>query len=303
LIMGMLKKSRLLALISLLDDPDEVVYKAVEKEILTESARIIPDLEFVWETTVHEVCQQRIERLIEKIRYKENFRKLKVWAKQPSPDLLDGFILASKYHFPDINIDRVNRRIEEIRKRIWVELNNSLTSLEKITVINHVLFQEYQFKLVTDHQESLKSHSIAHMLESRTGSVVAFTMLYLVIARKLELPVRYIDFPRNPMLAYVDKRIAAKVHPSDVETDILFYINPGGNGSITGRRELEYVLRKLSPDGQKKHLESGSYRSFLMRLLEGMEKSIELNGNSEKSLEIQQMIHVLEEKNRSRSTL
>jgi hypothetical protein len=301
--MGMLKKSRLLALISLLDDPDEVIFEAVERELLGESSRIIPDLEIVWETTLHEICQHRIERLIEKIRYKENFRKLKLWAKLPSPDLLEGFILASKYHFPDINVDRVYRRIEEIRKRIWVELNNSLTSLEKITVINHVLFQEYQFKLVSDNQESLKSHSIAHMLESRTGSVVAFGMLYLVIAGKLELPVRYIDFPRNPMLAYVDKRIAAKVHPSDVETDILFYINPAGNGSITGRRELEYVLRKFNPEGRLKHLETGSLTSFLMRLLEGMEKTIALSGNSEKSIEIQQMIRILEEKNRSRSTL
>jgi hypothetical protein len=301
--MGMLKKSRLMALLILLDDPDEVIFEAVERELLGESSRIIPDLEHVWETTMHEICQQRIERLIEKIRYKENLRQLKVWAKQPSPDLLEGFILASKYHFPDINVDKVNRRIEEIRKRIWVELNNSLTSLEKITVINHVLFQEFQFKLVTDNQESLKSHSIAHMLESRTGSAVAFTMFYLVIAGKLELPVRYIDFPRNPMLAYVDRRIAAKVHPSDVETDILFYINPAGNGSITGRRELEYVLRKMNPEGRMKYLETGSLRSFLMRLLEGMEKTIALSGNSEKTVEIQQMIRILEEKNRSRSTL
>jgi regulator of sirC expression with transglutaminase-like and TPR domain len=166
-----------------------------------------------------------------------------------------------------------------------------------------VLFQEYQFKLVPDNQESLKSHSIAHMLESHTGSAVAFGMLYLVIAGKLELPVRYIDFPRNPLLAYVDKRIAAKVHPSDVETDILFYINPAGNGSITGRRELEYVLRKINPEGRLKQLETSTLRSFLVRLLEGMEKTIALGGNEEKTSEIQQMIRILEEKNRSRSTL
>jgi hypothetical protein len=301
--MVMIKKSRLLALLSLLDDPDEVIFKAVEKELLSESPRIIADLEYMWETCMHEVCQQRIERLIEKIRYKENFSKLKVWAKQPSPDLLEGFILASRYHFPDINVDRVYRRIEEIRKRIWVELNNSLTSIEKITVLNHVLFQEYQFKMVTDNQESLKSHSIAHLLESRNGSSVAFAMLYLVIAVKLELPVRYIDFPRNPLLAYVDRKIAAKVHPSDVETDILFYINPAGNGSISGRREMEFVLRKMNPEGNVKRLETSTFKSLLTRLLGGMEKTIALSGNSEKSSEIQQMIHILEEKNRSRSTL
>ena len=290
--MTTVRKSKLLALISLLDDPDQMIFDAVEKELLKESARIIPDLEYVWESTVHDVCQERIGRLIRRIRFKEEIRHLRGWSAKSDPDLLEGFIIISRYLFPEISVEKVYRRIEELRKRVWVELNNSLTSLEKITVLNHIFFNEYRFRIVSDNQENMKSHSVAHLLESATGSMVAFSLLYQIVARKLEFPVRYIDFPRHPLLAYADRKIAARVHP-DVETDILFYINPSGKGSISGRRELEFVLRKMNPVIEINRLEPGSSSTFLLRLLESIDQSAALTGETYRSQEIQQMKKVL----------
>jgi regulator of sirC expression with transglutaminase-like and TPR domain len=294
------KKIRVQALISLLDDPDPAIFEAVEKELIRENIGIIPELEILWETTPYEVCQIRIENLIRRILFRESFKKLRKWSRQQVPDLLEGFILVNQYYFPDINVDRIHRRIEEIRKKVWVELNNSLTSLEKITVLNHILFNEYKFTVISEDPSTMKNHSVAHILENRTGSAVAIALLYNILAKKLELPVKYVDFPRNPMLAYIDRRIAAKVHPPEVESDVLFYINPANNGSITGRRELEYVLKKI--DAPFTHLEVSSPRNFLMRLLEVTEKQYQLTGQLGKSTDIRQMIAVLSEKNRSRST-
>jgi len=64
---GKPKKPRLAALISLLDDPDPEIFAAVGRELLKENSSIIPNLEYVWETSIHDECQQRIEDLIKKI--------------------------------------------------------------------------------------------------------------------------------------------------------------------------------------------------------------------------------------------
>jgi hypothetical protein len=80
--------------------------------------------------------------------------------------------------------------------------------------------------------------------------------LYTIVANRLELPVRYIDIPKHPLLAYVDKRIAAKVHPAGVETDVLFYINTSNKGSISGRRELEFQLRRSGLEPFKRFFEA-----------------------------------------------
>lgn len=294
MIMTTSRKQRIQALITLLDDPDQDVFNVVEKELLKESTVILPDLEVVWETTPFEICQLRIEGLIHKLRFRECNKKLRLWARQQAPDLLEGFILTSQYHFPDINTDRVYRRIEEIRKRIWVELNNSLTSIEKITVLNHVFFNEYQFLVVPDGQSQLKFYSVSHILESRTGSATAIALIYSIIANRLALPVMFVDYPKSPMLAYVDRRVAAKVHPPGVGSDILFYINPAKKGSIIGRRELEFVLRKMKTEHTEINLEAASPRFFLQRLLEMAGKSYELSGNNDKKADIDQMISILQ---------
>lgn len=276
-----------------MDDPDNIIFEAVEKELLKETSSVIPALEAVWEFTPHEICQLRIENLIRRILFKENSRKLRLWSRQATPDLLEGFILASRYHYPDLNEGLVNRHIEEIRKKVWVELNNSLTSLEKITVLNHVFYNDFQLNVAEEEHISPQHCFINRVLETGTGNGVSLALLYNIVAEKLGLPVRYVDLPRHPLLAYVDRKIASRVHPPGVETDILFYINPANRGSITGRKELEYILKKMNYDMENACLEASSPKVFLLRLLEITEKSYEMNGQSERTADILQMMNIL----------
>ena len=287
------KNRRILALISLLDDPDSTVFEAVEPELLKESSKIIPELEIIWETSYDEKCQQRIENLIHRLRFKENYGNFRKWSKQLEPDLLEGFILASRYHYPELNDDRIIRRIEEIRRKVWVELNNSLTSLEKITVLNHIFFQEFGFSVDNENYYAPKNCFINQLLETGQGNPLSVALLYTIIANRLDLPVRFVDIPKHPLLAYVDRKIAARVHPEGVETDVLFYINTSNKGSISGRRELEFQLRRSGLEPIRRFFEPASPRCFISRLLEVTEKSYELNGFSDKTADIHKMISIL----------
>ncbi len=295
------RQQRTKALLLLLDDPDAGVFEIVEKELLNENTGIVPDLEALWESAPDEACQIRIENLIRRIRFKENFRKWRNWSKQPAPDLLEGFILASQYHYPDLNIDKVHRKIEEIRKRVWVEINNSFTSLEKITVLNHILFNDYNFSISPGNVVSPKNCFINNILETGAGNPVSIALLYNIIAQKLGMPVRFIDLPRTPLLGYIDHRIAAKVHPPGVISDVLFYINPANKGSISGRRELEFVMKKMNFDLKSVCFEASSPQRFLLRLLEETGKLYELNGQAEKTADIYEMITVFQHEKRKPS--
>lgn len=286
-------KQRFQALLRLIDDPDPVVAVAVEKELLKARRVVIPDLEAIWEQSEDENCRFRIEMLISRILFQENYRKFRQWTKLQKPDLLEGYLLVSACHYPDLNMDRIERKIEEIRKKVWLELNNSLTSLEKITVLNHIFFEEYQFRVEQEHQFSAKYCYIHHILETFTGNPISIALIYYIIAQKLLLPVRYIDLPKNPMLAYADRTIAAKVYPAGVNTDILFYINTANRGSITGRKELEYLLSKDQTKGSPSQLEALPSRFLLLRLLETAGKSYEINSDTRRTSDIHRMIRLL----------
>ncbi|MCF6358159.1 MAG: hypothetical protein L3J54_10175, partial [Draconibacterium sp.] len=137
-----MEKSKLNALINLLDDPDKSVFKLVEKELLKESNEIIPMLEKKWETSFDVNYQERIENLIQGLQFKETYNKLKVWVNSGlnERDLFTGFWIVDQFQYPDLNLLNIKLKVENIRKKIWLELNNSLTLLEKTTIINHLLF-------------------------------------------------------------------------------------------------------------------------------------------------------------------
>ena len=290
-----IRKKRTLALIRLMDDPDRSVHEAVEKELLKEDSRIIPALEEVWESTLDEICQDRIESLIQQIQFREKYRKLSSWVKQNPPDLLEGFLLISRYHYPDLSAEKIERKIEEIRKKVWVELNNSLTSLEKITVLNHIFFNNFGYSVNHINPSSPHNCFINQLIETGKGNPVAISMLYTVVAQRLELPIHFIDFPKNPLLAFVDRKIAQKVHPKGINTDVLFYINPANKGSITGRRELEFHLKRMNYEPYRKYFEASGPRRFLLRLLETLEKAYESNGFADKASDIRLLTGILSE--------
>ncbi|MBE0653123.1 MAG: hypothetical protein IH594_04970, partial [Bacteroidales bacterium] len=68
-----MKDKEIQALINLLEDPDERVNKAVSEKIREKGTEIIPSLEKVWETSMNQHLQQKIEELIQDIQF--NFIK------------------------------------------------------------------------------------------------------------------------------------------------------------------------------------------------------------------------------------
>jgi len=57
------------ALFTLIDDPDEEVYTTVSEKIVGFGKAIIPNLENLWENTINESVQNRIEQLIHRLHF------------------------------------------------------------------------------------------------------------------------------------------------------------------------------------------------------------------------------------------
>ena len=281
------------ALIQLLEDPDVKVYQEVAKELLKEDVHIIPALEEMWEMSLDEISQQRIEHIIQSLQFKEVKIGMADWAHLKKPDLLDGFNLVNLYQYPDLNSVKIDLKIEQIRKDVWLELSNSLTSLEKITVLNHIFFEVYGFSINHTNPSSPQNYFLNQVLETKKGNPTSLAILYTIIARKLELPVFFVNFPKNPLLGYFDKHIAIRAHGISVDSDILFYINPSNKGSITGRKELEYYLKKMKYKSERKYFERGSDKLFILKLISSLQSAFDNLGYKEKAEEILQLKKIL----------
>ena len=289
----MKQEKKIEALLNLLEDPDRTVYEEATKQLLKEDVHIIPALEEMWEMSLDEISQQRIEHIIKNLQFKEIKKGMVDWAKLKKPDLLEGFSLVNLYQYPDLNSVKTEIKIEQIRKDVWLELSNSLTSLEKITVLNHIFFEVHGFSINHTNPASPQNYFLDQILDTKKGNPVSLAILYTIIARRLELPVFFVNFPKNPLLGYFDKHIAIKAHGISVDSDILFYINPSNKGSITGRKELEYYLKKMKYKSEKKYFERGSDKLFILKLISSLQSAFDNLGYKDKANEILQLKTVL----------
>lgn len=284
--------SKLGALIDLLDDPDLTVFEVVQQELLKETDKIIPFLEQKWESIFDGDCQERIENIIQNLQFKETVRLLEEWLVSDADerDLLTGFIIIDRLQYPDLNQINIRLKIENIRKKVWLELNNSLTLLEKITILNHFLFNLNEFSINFKNIHSPQNCFLNQMLDTKKGNPVSISIFYTIIARMLDIPAQFIDFPKNPLVAIVDAQLARKVHGSGVQSDVLFYINPSNKGSITSIKEIEYHLRTNNYQPLCQYTEPKSDVEFIKLLVETLELSYQSVNFTDKKERIQKLL-------------
>lgn len=287
-----MNENRLDSLIMLLDDPDTSVFSMVQDELLKEEVTVVNHLERVWETSLDELVQKRIELIIRKIQLNDTKEKIKNWANQDKIDLFEGFFLISRQEYPELKLKYIQQQLEKIRKDIWLEFRNSLTSLEKITILNHIFYHHYRFKIDKNNGDLPQHSYLNRVLDTRKGNPVSIAILYLLVGRLLQLPLHYIDFQDNPLIGYFDQDIA-RLSQENTDNAAIFYINTSNQGAIIGPKELDYIQHPAEPAQPKKTPEPCSDRTIIKRLAERLALSYQQIGNTEKVTTLNEIIHNL----------
>lgn len=267
----------LLALINLLDDPDRQVYDSVSNRLIELGDTVIQPLETRWESTLKPELQQRIEQIIRKIQYGSLQRGMENWRSEGGSELLRGAYLVARFHYPELELDLLEEKFERIRKDIWLELNNELTALEKVKVINYFLYDIYKFDKSLKKAHTPHLYLINHVLDTTKGSPVMLGLIYAELARRLELPIYGVNLPRNFVLCYYDDEIGG-------ESDgILFYINPSDKGAVLGKKELQHFLKTLKIDEKPFYFTPCSNIDVIERLLINLQFAYDKSGQTEKA--------------------
>jgi len=287
-------ENKLASLISLLDDPDEAVFKLIQGQILMEGISIVERLEHIWETSLDDLVQRRIELLIQTIQLNDTKERIKTWASSETLDLFEGVFLISRYQYPGLKLKSIQLQIEKIRKEIWLEYKASFTSLEKITILNHVFFNRYKFRVDRSHNVSPQNCFINRVLDTRKGYPISVAILYMLVGRSLQLPLQYYDFDDSPLIGFADEKMTSLTNADDLEMhSAIFYVNPSNKGAIIGPREVEYFLQSGEVLNEKKHLEPSSDRHIIKCLIERLKDAYRKIGMQEKVDYLKQIAEIL----------
>lgn len=241
--------STLDALLSLLDDRDELVYRSVKVKLLSMGPDVIPKLEEALYSAATPEFVEKIEEIITHIKREILLEKMRQWIDDENRSILDGWMLVSSIHHPGISKEKIEQGIHKIYQDAWLEISESMTSLEKVAVINHIIFRINGFDVSNSDIPRVEHIVIDNLLFSRKGDVFALTMLYLIIARSLHLELLPIMLANKLLLVYED-HLASSLAFGSPGDKYLFYINVAHRGSVISPKEVQFLYDKSQKYGR-----------------------------------------------------
>lgn len=269
------------ALISLLDDPDNTIFDDVSSKIISYGHDVIPHLESAWENSFDHLLQNRIEDIIHHLQF-ENIKLDLINWKSSEQDLIDGAIIIAKYQYPDLEEEKIHDCIKQITQDVWLELNDNLTALEKIKVLNRIIFDIHEFYGNTKNINSPKNSYINNVIERKKGNPITLGIVYLAICNKLNIPMYGVDIPAHFILAYAE----------DSE-NVLFYLNVFNKGSVFGQHDINKFLKQLKVEPKDDHFTPCNNLTTIKRLIQHLIFTYDNLGYIEKKEELEELYNIL----------
>lgn len=278
------------ALISLLDEPDTEIYEQIRQKIFAYGTDALVVLEDSWEQSFDPMLQERIEAIIHKIQLNDLQAGLSSWAQLDSDDLMKGFMMAARFQYPDLDSEKVIKQVGQLVQDVWLELNDNLTALEKIKVVNHIFFDVHKFRGNKSNMKSPDNLFMNILLESKKGNPLSIGILYIIIARSLKLPVYGVDLPNHFVLAFMD----TMNDKNDVTgSDALFYINPFNRGTLFTQNEIEAYIKQMKLQHNESYFKPCSNITIMRRVFGELINLYGEQGNNEKVEELKKLASTL----------
>ena len=287
-----MKQNQLDALIQLLDDPDEGVYTHIREKFLELGLEAVPHLENNWELADEIFVQQRIENLIHSIKSHDVFQHLKNWKDNGGQNLLNGAVLVAKYQYHNIDEEKIRSKINQIKQDVWIELNDDLTALEKIKVLNHIIFNLHEFKGDRKDYHNPRNSFLNRVLDSKKGSPLSIGILYAIIAQGLDIPIYGVNLPHHFILAYEDEFLA-NFAPKEMATPgILFYVNTFSGGAIFGKQDVMDFLKQIEVEPKDEYFKPCNNIAIIKRMITNICYAYEKGNKLEKESHFKELLDI-----------
>ncbi len=281
------------ALISLLDEPDAEVFEQISSKIHAYGTDAIPVLEESWEQSFDPLLQERIEEIIHLIQLDDLYAELYSWAQFGNDDLMRGFMLAARYQYPDLDAEKIIKQVGQLVQDVWLELNTNLTALEKIKVVNHILFDVHKFRGNKSNIKSPDNLYLNILLETKKGNPLSIGILYIIIARSLKLPVYGVDLPNHFVLAYMDVGENMNLASNESDDHAIFYVNPFNRGMLFTHNEIEAYIKQMKLPHNENYFRPCDNLTIMRRVFGELINLHEQQGNIVKVEELKKLASCL----------
>jgi regulator of sirC expression with transglutaminase-like and TPR domain len=236
-----LDKHKMQSLISLVDDRDEGVFDLIREQILGYGDAILPYLNDAYDESDNDLLSSRLKLLIAQITLLKARQDIREWKNNNSRNLYEGLIILAKFQYPRLDVETITRTINRIRQELWLEINDNMTALEKVRVLNHLFFDIHMFRGDSKDFFAPENSFINDVIIRKKGNPLTLSSIYSIVAQSVNIPIYGVNMPNHYIVCYTDRLYTQPL--TDVQiNDILFYINPFNRGEIFSLKEMRHFL-------------------------------------------------------------
>ncbi|MCC5919153.1 MAG: transglutaminase family protein [Cyclobacteriaceae bacterium] len=276
-----MNQEQLKALVSLLDDSDAEVIHHVEGEIKSLGEPIIPFLEEAWEVnSFNPLLQKKLENLIHDLQFEHLQHRLKRWNEEGADDLLEGMWLVASYLYPDLELEQLNKTLNQIYYEAWLEFKPDARPIDQVRLLNGVIFGKLRFSANNKNFHAPGNSMINSVLETKKGNPISLCVIYMLVARKLKMPVYGVNLPNLFILTYKDNQNQ-------------FYINAFNKGLIFNKKDIDNFLGTLNLAPKDIFYEPCGNAEIVRRTIRNLVVSFEKMGEHQKSEEVKQLLSII----------
>lgn len=193
---ALLSKSQQAALINLLADDDAEIYKTVKEKILSAGPDAVNWLrphvlsgEPLLRRRALEIIQHFSRQVCDNdflgfcLKHGEEF------------DIEEGAWLLAKTHHPDINVEAYQALLDSFAASLKTRIETDSTPKELLSTFNNFVFDELGFHGNEENHCDPENSYLNRVIDRRTGNPISLCLVYMLLARRLRLPVAGIGLP------------------------------------------------------------------------------------------------------------
>ena len=280
-------------LIKLLDDEDESVYSNVRDRFISHGKDTSDYLEnFLSNKLIEEnnLIRKRASEIITAINFENIESEMTQLINSGNKYILeDAMLIIASYGYPLIDksdykskLDKISSDIKEILSEKEIK-NSEMPPQEILKTINNFLFREKGFTGNSDNYYDPDNSFINKVIDDRKGIPVTLSILYMLIARRLDLPVYGINLPGHFIL---------KHNNGNAEEE--YFIDPFNKGVLISVKEASQFIKNSGMSKDEfidiPYLKPSTDKEILLRVLRNLSEAFKKENEFLKSEQIEKLM-------------
>ncbi|HEV8243172.1 MAG TPA: transglutaminase-like domain-containing protein [Nitrospirales bacterium] len=250
-------ETQIKALIRLLSDENERIARAIAGKLTEVGDPAVPLLR---EAEIEQPAMAaRISGILDDIRGQRlegDFHALSA-CDDDDLDLEAGAFLIARFAYPDLEASTYGDVLDAMAREVRERLGRKASGEEIVKAINRYLFVEQGFAGNTQEYYDVENSYLNRVLERKTGIPISLGAVYLLVGKRLELPVFGVGMPGHFLVKYEADRYR-------------IFVDCFNGGALLTQKDCARFLDQAGYGFDERYLQKTPSRAILIRMIKNL---------------------------------